>query len=378
MRQILAAVTRSPAAKDLVVEKLMMAPPRANEVLVRLAATSICHTDVHTMKNSFCAFPSVLGHEGVGVVEALGNSAYTGGLSVGDRVVMSYASCGSCSSCRSAKPAYCFSHGELNFAGKRADGSTYLESLDGEEVAGSFFQQSSFATHALTNPRNLVKVDVPEGLALGSLAPLGCGVQTGAGAVLNTFQVRPGQSVVVIGCGAVGLSAVMAANLASASRIFAVDLDRERLALASQLGATHTFCPAEGGPPAMVQAVMDATGEGAHYVLDTSGNSKVLAAASQCLAPMGILGMVAPGGPGQTVELECLTMLAGKQFRGIVQGDAVPQNFIPQLLDHFKNDRFPFNKMCRDYHSLDSVGVAIEDMGSGKAIKPIVHLDAGI
>lgn len=243
----------------------------SNQVLVKLVATGICHTDVHTKVNGYCKFPAVLGHEGAGIVEHVGGSVR--GLSKGDHVVMSYASCGGCAFCHGGKPSYCVSHGDLNFSQHRLDGSKCVDCVGSEPVFGNFFQQSSFATHAVTNHRNVVKID--KDLPLALMAPLGCAVQTGAGmfalkklpahfekkifclclplehffplgAVLNSFAARPGSSLVVFGCGGVGLSAVMAAKIANCSRILAVDINPERLRIARELGATHSITSSAG------------------------------------------------------------------------------------------------------------------------------------
>lgn len=376
MKRILAAVARG--AKDpLTVENVFLSQPKTNEVLVRLVSTGICHTDIHTKGHGFCSFPSVLGHEGTGIIEQLGTEGSSRGLKVGDHVVMSYASCGSCTSCDQAKPSYCLSHGELNFSCTRADGTTTIEGDSGEQVHGSFFQQSSFATHALATTSNVIKVehDVP----LAPLAPLGCGAQTGAGAILNSFNVKNGSDVLVVGCGAVGLSSVMAsAHIASAKRVIAVDTNESRTKLAMDVGATDVLhLQRDTTSEEFVQFVMDATsGRGVQYAVDTSGRPDAMANASKCLSPMGIIGMVAPGGPGATVSLECLTMLAGKSFRGIVQGDSVAHTFIPELIGHWQAGRFPFEKYITEYHSLDSINQAIQDMGTGTTIKPVVHISA--
>jgi aryl-alcohol dehydrogenase len=229
---IRAAVLREPG-RPLRIEKLEMEGPREDEVLVRLVASGICHTDI-----DFCdsggVGPAVLGHEGAGVVERLGKSVK--GVRVGDHVVLSYQSCGQCRACRGDQPADCQRFYEANFGFQRLDGSKALESSG---VRGHFFGQSSFATHTLATMRNLVKV--PRTLPLELLAPLGCGLQTGAGTVMNSLAVKAGSSIAVFGAGAVGLAAVMAARIVGARTIIAVDIKPLRLKLALQLGATHTI-----------------------------------------------------------------------------------------------------------------------------------------
>ena len=217
--------------RPLKIERLVMEGPRDNEVLVRLVASGICHTDI-----DFCEGGApgavVLGHEGSGVVERVGRTVK--GVKPGDHVVLSYQSCGHCPPCRSGRPADCRHFWEANFGFARLDGSN---ALAGNGVRGHFFGQSSFATHTLATMRNLVKVSKTPPLEL--LAPLGCGLQTGAGTVMNSLAVRAGSSIALFGTGAVGLAAVMAARIVGAKTIIAVDINPKRLALSRELGATH-------------------------------------------------------------------------------------------------------------------------------------------
>jgi aryl-alcohol dehydrogenase len=229
---------------------------------------------------------------------------------------------------------------------------------------GNFFQQSSFATHSVANQRNVVKID--RDLPLSLLAPLGCAVQTGAGAVLNSFGARPGSSIVVFGCGGVGLSAILAAKIANCSRIIAVDINQDRLRLAAELGATHTVVSSTDVVPAIMLATR---GQGVHYALDTSGKKEALLAGVAALQPMGVCGFVAPG---QTVELPTMNLLAGKQFRGVIQGDAVPQVFIPQLIQFWRDGKLPLDRFVTLYKGLTEINQAVEDMRTGKTIKPVI------
>ena len=198
----------------------------------------------------------MLGHEGAGVVEEVGPAVTS--LSPGDSVVLSFGHCGNCAQCASGLPGYCASFFGLNFGGSDLDGSTALEDADGNALHDHFFAQSSFATYALARESNAVRV--PAGAPLELLGPLGCGIQTGAGAVINSLKVRPGTSFVGFGAGAVGLSAVMAAKVAGATTIVAVDVVPERLELAKELGATHTVNSREVD---LIEAVREATGGGA-------------------------------------------------------------------------------------------------------------------
>lgn len=351
--------------------------PAANELRVRIVATSVCHTDLMSKSKSLCAFPIVLGHEGAGVVDAIGSDVRS--FSVGDHVVLSYDYCGDCPACNNNKPSYCSNHGALNFAGVRPDGNKTHRSEDSDaaDVFGSFFQQSSFATYALSHASNTIKVD--KSLPLATLAPLGCGVQTGAGTVFNTLQVQAGLSLAIFGCGCVGLSAVMAAKVTGASHIIAVDINPERLQMATKLGATHTLLSADFATPAeLIEQVKSIPGnDGCNYAIDTTGVPAVLRQAFDCCGPLGVTAMIAPGVPGTEVSIEMLGLLPGKSLRGVVQGDSVSKTFIPKLIDLWQQGQFPFDELITEFHGIDNLNAAAEAMRRGDVIKPVVIIDTG-
>jgi aryl-alcohol dehydrogenase len=222
------------------IEPVELAELAPDEVLVRIVACGICHTDLAVRDAQLpVPLPSVLGHEGAGVVEAVG-SAVTA-AKPGDRVVMSFNSCGHCPSCDVEAPTYCYNFFPHNWSGRRADGSPTM-THEGEPMAANFFGQSAFATYAIAHDRNVVAL--PERfdrLPLETAAPIGCGLMTGAGAVLRSMKVRAGLPIAIFGTGSVGMAAVMAAKIAGADPIIAVDVNDERLALAKELGATHAF-----------------------------------------------------------------------------------------------------------------------------------------
>ncbi|MEV5149746.1 NAD(P)-dependent alcohol dehydrogenase [Streptomyces sp. NPDC052727] len=284
-KQIRAAVVPEPGA-DFETMDVLLDDPRAGEVLVRVEAVGICHADIAARegKTPF-PHPAVLGHEGAGVVEAAGAGVTS--LLPGDKVVLTFASCGVCASCRSGLPSQCADFLSLDFAaGARSDGSPTLW-LGDTPLHAHFFGQSSFATHALVIERNAVKL--PDEAPLATLAPLGCGIQTGAGAVLNVLRPAPGGSVAVFGAGAVGLAAVMAARLTQAAHVIAVDVHPGRLDLAAELGATDTIDARTTDP---VAAIRELTGGGAGYVLESSGNVLVFRQAIDAAAIGGVIGIV--------------------------------------------------------------------------------------
>ena len=345
-----------------VIESLDLEDPRPGEVLVRLVATGVCHTDLRVAALAGAPRPIVLGHEGAGVVERVGEGVED--LAPGQKVLMSYAFCGVCVSCRRNVRAYCTEAAPRNFSGLRGDGTSPL-SKDGAPVFGAFFGQSSFASHAVCDAGQVVKA--PDDLPLEILAPLGCGVQTGAGAILNSLKVAPGQSVVVFGTGSVGLSAVMAARVAGASRIVAVDLNPARLELALELGATEAIDPSRVDPTG---AVMALTGSGADVVLNTTDVPQVYLQGIACLAPQGTFGFVT----GSTAPLELnLTpiLLGGRKIQGILQGDSEPQSFIPSLIELYRQGRFPMDRLITAY-PFEAIAEAMHASETGAAIKPVL------
>lgn len=361
-----AAVLRTVGAAPAI-EPVKLEEPRADEVLIEMRGVGICHTDM-VMRDGHLPvpLPVVLGHEGSGIVRALGSDVTD--LAVGDHVVLSFMSCNHCPSCAESSPAYCHSWVPLNFFGARSDGSTALTDAAGAPVHSHVFGQSSFATHAVVNRRNTVKVD--KDLPLELLGPLGCGIQTGAGAVLNACRVRAGSSVAVIGVGAVGLSAVMAAGIAGATTIAAIDINPARLDLAIALGATHalrsggdfTALASEAGCPA-----------GFDYVIDTTGIASLVNAAILALAPRGEMALVGAYAPGTEVCADTTHLMsAGRVIRGVVEGSADPQQFIPQLIAFHREGRFPFDRLVQ-YFAFEDIAEAIAAGESGQVVKPIVR-----
>src|SRR2546430_14116567 len=252
------------------IDKLELTDPRADEALVRIVASGMCQTDLHGRDGYYdTPYPAVYGHEGAGIVEAVGKSVTK--FAPGDHVVLSFPWCGTCPNCRRDMPFHCMRGRELKMGGTRPDGSA-LMSKDGVPVYGAFFQQSSFATHAIANERYMVKVrkDAP----LDFLGPFACSGQTGAGAVLNSMRPEPGDSFAVFGVGAVGLAGLMAARIAGCEPIIAVDVHEARLALAQALGATHVIN--HRGRTDVVGEIRRITGEGVRFSLETSAQPAVL------------------------------------------------------------------------------------------------------
>jgi aryl-alcohol dehydrogenase len=354
------------------IDQITVDDPQGHEVLVRVVAAGLCHTDA-SMQGALGAFgisEMVLGHEGAGVVEKVGPQVTR--IKPGDHVLMTFNSCGLCSACLSGHPGYCHSFNELNMSpGIRPDGTSGLGTAEGAPLAGSFFGQSSFAGYALAQERNTVAVEVADEEELAGLAPLGCGIQTGAGAVLNELPPAPGDTVVVFGTGAVGLAAVMGAALTPAAKIVAVDIVPSRLELAKELGATHAINSKETAD--VVAALREISGDGAgvQVGIETTGVPQVQAQAVEALAPMGRLGLIGVRfGADFTVPVQSL--LNGRRVHGIIEGDSDIVTFLPALVDYLRAGRLPVDRIVKQY-PLAEIDRAAEDSRNGTTIKPVLR-----
>ncbi|MFE3960916.1 NAD(P)-dependent alcohol dehydrogenase [Nocardia sp. NPDC059091] len=359
---IKAAVLRA-HDKPYQIEDLELAEPGPGEIRVRIAGAGMCHSDLLPRVPNYVAKPPIItGHEGSGVVEAVGSGVT--GLELGDHVVLSFDSCRTCTNCQSAQSAYCDTFLARNLVGLGIDGSTPVTDADDKPVASRWFGQSSFATHALASARNAVRVS--KDLPLELLGPLGCGVQTGAGSVLLSLGVRAASSIVVFGAGGVGLSAVMAAKVAGAATIIAVDLNPDRLELARELGATHAF---DGADENLAAAIQEATGGGAHYSLDTTGLPAVISTAIRALRSTGTCGLV--GIQRGDLVIDPSDLAVGRTVTGIIEGSAVPQVFIPQLITLWEQGLFPFDRLIQTF-PLDRINEAEQATLSGAVVKPVL------
>ena len=347
-----------------VLEPVELEAPREGELLVRVAASGVCHTDLHAHAERG-PWPIVLGHEGAGVVEAVGPGVDA--FAEGDRVLLSASPhCGACASCARGATPYCAHGRELTFGGRRRDGTTGVAQA-GEPIHAHFFGQSSFARHALAQARSAVRL--PDDLPLELGAAFGCGVSTGAASVLFALGLRAGESIAVFGAGGVGLSAVMAARVAGARRIVAVDVVPARLALAVELGATHAVDAREEDP---VRAVQDATGGGADVTFNTTRAAGVYDAALAALAVQGRAGYVAPAAEPWTPDLVGM-MLAGRSVAGIVQGGVAADVIVPLLVDLHRQGRFPVERLVREYR-FEDIARAFADSDAGEAVKPVLRM----
>ncbi len=366
--EITAAVVRE-AGQPFTIEQLELDDPQPGEVLVKIHAVGICHTDIAVQHQWLpVPLPLVLGHEGAGTVEAVGEGVAR--VVPGDKVVLTYGSCGHCQLCASGHPAYCLELVPRNVSGGRPDGSSALHSLDGDAVHGHFFSQSSFATHAIATERNVVKL--ADDADLTTAGPLGCGIQTGAGTVMNRLRPRAGSSLAVFGAGAVGLAALMAAKIVGCTTIVAVDIKPNRLEMAKELGATHVIDATSDAD--VVGSIQQITGIGVNYSIDTTAVPSVARQAVDALAPLGTCAIVGLGPAGTEVGIDMTGLLIpGRTVTGVTEGDSRPDEFIPQLLELHRQGRFPFDRLVGTY-SLDEINEACEDSEAGRVIKPVLQL----
>jgi aryl-alcohol dehydrogenase len=364
-REIRAAITRKLSA-PFTVAPLRLDAPKADEILVRIVGAGVCHTDLAVAEGHMpMAFPAVLGHEGAGIVEAVGASVTK--VQPGDHVVLTFRTCGDCDCCRRGTPAYCHNGGRLNYSGAREDGSRTL-SEGVNPVAGCFFGQSSFATFALTYERNTVKVD--KDLPLWSLAPLGCGVQTGVGAAINSLRCREGSSLLVLGGGSVGLSAVMGGVVCGCDEIIVVEPHAARRELALELGATAVIDP--GAEPDIAAAVRRRLPLGVEYAIDTTGKTALLEAAVDSLAKLGTLGLVGIPDPDAVLPAKLAHITRwGLTIRGVIEGDADPETFIPKMIELHRAGRLPFDRLITLY-PFEDINQAVADQHDGRCVKVVL------
>lgn len=362
--RIRAAVATAPQVPFEIVD-CDLSEPQADELLVRVVACGICHTDLAVkLQHIPVPLPRVLGHEGAGIVEHVGPGVTH--LARGDHVLMSFGSCGTCPNCEAGAPGYCDHFRAINLYGERAFGPALSS---GAPLGGHFFAQSSFATHCIATSRNVVKID--KDLPLELLAPLGCGIQTGMGSVILALAPAAGTSIAIFGAGAVGLAAIIAARIVGCTTIIAVDVKESRLAVACDLGATHVI---DGVRTGISDEIRRLTVRGAHYSFDTTGVPSAVLESIKCLRPRGQSVQVAAPPRGTLYCVEASTLVAGGlNVRGAVEGDAVPSAFIPVMIDFYRKGQLPLQKIVKTY-PLERINEAVADMERGRVVKPVLTM----
>ena len=368
--EISALVTSHPGAGFALIN-CWLDEPRENEVCVRIAAVGVCHTDLGIAAGYLpdLPFPVVLGHEGAGVVEAVGLGVSH--LVVGDHVVITGPRCQNCRFCRDRRPAYCQRADELVFSCRRDDGSTALsrrsatDSNGAETIGSHFFGQSSFATHAIANAAGVVAIDrsMPFHLA----APLGCGVVTGWGTVRNHLRVRAGESVVVIGFGGVG-SAAVAAALAVGASVVVVEPSESKRALAESLGAVAM----PTGRDHLIADVHNATGGGGDHVVCTIGDIATIEQSVAFAGRNGTIAVVGGSPPGSRISLDPADLLfSGKRIGGVRMGEMIASRDIPVLVDAWKDGSLPLDRFVKTF-PLRDIDAAIDSINVGETVKAVL------
>ena len=359
-----AAIIEAPS--QVAVADVEYGDPGPGEVLVRLTATGLCHTDLGVLAGGIpFPTPGIIGHEGAGRVEKVG--AGVASVVPGDAVLLSFTSCGTCGSCRSAHPAYCETWLPRNLLGGiRAEGSAGI-TRDGAAIASHFFGQSSFGTYAIADERSLVRVADDADLTV--LAPLGCGVLTGFGSMWNVLDPGASDIVAVYGAGAVGLSAVMAAAMRAPAQLIAVDRVPARLDLARELGATAVIDASTEDVAARLAQLTG--GRGVTLAFDTTGHPGVARTALDAAAARGTVLVCGAPPPGTEIPVDIQGLLTGKILRGVTMGDTEPRELIPQLVALHAEGRLPLEKLEKRY-ALDDIEDAIADMHNGMTVKPVI------
>jgi aryl-alcohol dehydrogenase len=363
--KIQAAIATSPD-QPFSIEEFDLEEPRANEVRIKIAASGICHTDIAVKQQDvLLPLPMILGHEGSGIVEAVG--AGVTHVKPGDHVVLSGDSCGVCRRCQHGLPSYCDEFVERNLTGLRVDASTPVHQ-HGDPVNGRFCGQSSFATHSLAPARSVIKINPQYPLEL--MGPLGCGLTTGVGTVMNALKPSAGSSIAIFGVGTVGLAAVMGAVLSGCSTIIAIDPVESRRAIAMEMGATHALDALDA---ALVEEIVGLTNGGADFSVECSGVPAAVSNAINCLGRPGWCAQVGAT-PAQTMQPIDMDHIGfGRGIKGVVMGDANAQTFVPYLSDLHAQGKLPYDRFVK-YYDFADINQAIADSKSGEVIKPILRM----
>jgi aryl-alcohol dehydrogenase len=353
-------------------QEIELGAPGRGEVLIRIVASGVCHTDAITRAGDMpMPFPSVLGHEGAGIIAAVGEGVAQ--VAVNDRVIVGWPACGECRNCLGGQPRYCLRTGDALVSGRRFKGDlkgTSAYSRNGQPLNGHFFGQSSFGTHSIASADALVKVgpDVP----LELLGQLACGLGTGAGAVLNEARPQLGDSVLIVGVGAVGLAAIMAARNSGVTRIIAADILDSRLMLAEEFGATQTI---NSKTTDIVEGVRKVTGSTVDFAFDCTGAIPVIEKLAETVGMLGTLVLIGGAPANARFSLDHLRTLWGKRVIGVLGGGGRTGQLIPALVDLFKQGRFPFDRLVR-YYEMRDIEQALGDSKSGEVVKPILRMSA--
>ena len=364
-----AAVAFGPGQPLQIVE-IDVAPPQAGEVLVRIVASGVCHTDAFTLSGDDPEgiFPAVLGHEGGGIVEAVGEGVTS--LAVGDHVIPLYtAECRTCKFCTSGKTNLCQSVRETQGKGLMPDGTTRF-SYKGQPIY-HYMGTSTFSEYTVVAEVSLAKV--PKDAPLEKICLLGCGVTTGIGAVLNTAKVEEGATVAIFGLGGIGLAAIIGAKMAKASRIIAVDINPSKFAIARELGATDCVNPQEYDKP-IQEVIVEMTDGGVDYSFECVGNLKLMRAALECCHKgWGESVIIGVAGAGQEISTRPFQLVTGRVWRGSAFGGVKGRTELPAYVAKAQSGEIPLDTFITHTMGLEDINKAFDLMHEGKSIRSVIH-----
>ncbi|MCE8018446.1 S-(hydroxymethyl)glutathione dehydrogenase/class III alcohol dehydrogenase [Halomonas sp. MCCC 1A17488] len=358
------------AGQPLELTEIDVQDPKAGEVLVRIAATSVCHTDAFTLSGADPEglFPSVLGHEGAGIVEAVGPGVTS--VQPGDHVIPLYtAECGECKFCRSGKTNLCQAVRATQGQGLMPDGTSRF-SLDGQ-MLHHYMGCSTFSEYTVLPEVSLAKVS--KEAPLDKICLLGCGVTTGIGAVLNTAKVEPGSTVAVFGLGAIGLAVIQGAQMAKASRIIAIDVNPDKFALAKQFGATDFVNPKEHADP-IQQVIVDLTDGGVDYSFECIGNVNVMRSALECCHKgWGESVIIGVAGAGEEISTRPFQLVTGRVWRGSAFGGVKGRSELPGYVQRYMDGEIKIDEFITHDMPFEQINEAFELLHAGKSIRTVLH-----
>jgi len=358
------------AGKPLEIETIDLDGPKAGEVLLRIVATGVCHTDAFTLsgEDPEGIFPAVLGHEGGAIVEEIGEGVTS--LTVGDHVIPLYTpECGECSFCTSGKTNLCQAIRMTQGKGLMPDGTSRF-SANGKTIF-HYMGTSTFSEYTVLPEIAVAKIS--QEAPLEKVCLLGCGITTGIGAVLNTAKVQPGDTVAVFGLGGVGLSAIQGAQMANAGRIIAVDINASKFELAEQFGATDTVNPNDHSDP-IQDVIVDMTDGGVDYSFECVGNVNLMRAALECCHKgWGESIIVGVAGAGQEICTRPFQLVTGRVWRGTAFGGCRGRSQLPGMVDQYMNDEIKIDECITYTMPLDDINKAFDLMHEGKSIRSVIH-----
>jgi S-(hydroxymethyl)glutathione dehydrogenase/alcohol dehydrogenase len=364
-----AAVAWKPG-KPLTIEEVTLQAPQAGEVLIKLTATGVCHTDAFTLsgEDPEGIFPAILGHEGAGVVQAIGEGVRS--VEVGDHVIPLYTpECGQCKFCLSGKTNLCQAIRETQGKGLMPDGTSRF-SLNGKPIY-HYMGTSTFAEHTVVPEIAVAKI--PKSAPLEKVCLLGCGVTTGIGAVMNTAKVQPGDTVAVFGMGGIGLSVLIGARIAGAGRIIAIDLNTDKFEIAKQLGATDCVNPKDYNQP-IQEVITEMTDGGVDYSFECIGNVNVMRSALECCHKgWGESVIIGVAGAGQEITTRPFQLVTGRVWRGTAFGGVKGRSQLPEYVDRYMNGEFELDTFITHTMPLEDINKAFDLMHQGESIRSVIH-----